>query len=139
MVQEEAVNIQSGKYTLTPAYASIKQGQNKITAKASCTNDPNLVSHSSVNVTGIGTSLVPIANQQGQQYAGKNSTTTNVKTTSAANLTSSVTSSTPSENNGTMSISIHLAKNSVHPGDIQSIVIKVTDINSTITLVGASI
>ncbi len=134
-------------FTLTPAYTSIKQGQNKITAKFSCTNDPNLVSHSSINVTGIGTSLVPIANQQGQQYAGKNSTNTNVKTTSAGNLTSSVTSSShpnvantnnKTNSNNTMSVSIYLVKKSVHPGDKQGVVIKVTDVNST-PVVGASV
>ena len=52
-------------YTLTPGYASIKQGQNKITAKFSCANYPSLIAHSIVNVTGISTSLSPIANHQG--------------------------------------------------------------------------
>ena len=55
-------------YSLTPAYTNIKQGQNKITAKFSCSNDPNLISHNSVNVTGVGTSLSPIANQQTTKY-----------------------------------------------------------------------
>ena len=41
-------------FTLTPNYTTIKQGQNKITAKFSCISDPSLVSHYSVNVTGIG-------------------------------------------------------------------------------------
>jgi len=40
-------------YTLTPAYTGIKQGQNKITAKFSCSNNPALVSYNSVNVTGV--------------------------------------------------------------------------------------
>ncbi|MDP9290160.1 MAG: hypothetical protein M3P08_18475 [Thermoproteota archaeon] len=40
-------------YTLTPAYTSIKQGQNKITAKFSCSNNPALISYNSVNVTGV--------------------------------------------------------------------------------------
>jgi hypothetical protein len=125
-------------FTLTPEYTSIKEGQNKITAKFSCTNDPNLISHNSVNVTGIGTSLVPTANQQEQQYAGKNSTTTNVNTTSTGNTIPSVISSfTPG--GGTMSLSVHLTKKSVHPGDKQSIIIKVTDMNSTTPVVGASV
>jgi hypothetical protein len=132
-------------YTLTPAYTSIKQGQNKITAKFSCANDPTLIAHSSVNVTGIRTSLSPIANHQGQQNAGKNSTTTNVNTTTS-NAISPVTSSSPpsitetnnTNKNGTMSVSIHLAK-SVHLGDNQSVIIKVTDINSSIPVVGGSI
>jgi hypothetical protein len=137
-------------FTLTPAYTSIKQGQNKITAKFSCTNDPNLISHSSVNVTGVGTSLAPIATQQKQQNTGKNSTTTNVNTTSTGNAISPVTPSssphpnvantTNSTNNGSMmSVSIHLAKKSVQPGDKQSVIIKVTDSNSTFPVVGASV
>jgi hypothetical protein len=40
-------------YTLTPAYTGIKQGQNKITAKFSCSNNPPLISYNSVNVTGV--------------------------------------------------------------------------------------
>ena len=137
-------------FTLTPAYTSIKQGQNKITAKFSCTNDPNLISHSSVNVTGVGTSLAPIATQQKQQYSGKNSTTTNVNTTSTGNANSPVTSSASSPSNvpntnnstnssSTMSVSIHLAKKSIQPGDKQSVIIKVIDFNSTSPLVGASV
>lgn len=43
------------KYTMTPKYASIKQGQNKITAKISCLASPsNQTKFYSVNVTGIG-------------------------------------------------------------------------------------
>ena len=137
-------------FTLSPAYTSIKQGQNKITAKFSCTNDPNLISHNSVNVTGVGTSLSPIANHQGQLNAGKNSTTPNVNTTTG-NAISPVTSSSSSHPNvantnnnktnssSTMSVSIHLAKKSVHPGDKQGVVIKVTDANSTFPVVGASV
>jgi hypothetical protein len=40
-------------YTLTPVYTSIKQGQNKITAKFSCSNNPSLISYNSVNITGV--------------------------------------------------------------------------------------
>jgi hypothetical protein len=137
-------------FTLTPAYTIIKQGQNKITAKFSCTNDPNLISHSSVNVTGVGTSLSPIANHKGQQNASKTSTTPIVNTTTG-NAISPVTSSSSShpnvantnnnktDSNSTMSVSIHLAKKSVHPGDKQGVVIKVTDSNSTFPVVGASV
>jgi hypothetical protein len=138
-------------FTLTPAYTIVKQGQNKITAKFSCTNDPNLISHSSVNVTGVvGTVFTPIANHQGQQIAGKNSTTPNVNTTSTGNAISSVTSSSshPSNvantknktnSNSTMSVSIHLANKFVHPGDKQGVVIKVTEANSTSPVVSASV
>ena len=138
-------------FTLTPAYTIIKQGQNKITAKFSCTNDPNLISHSSVNVTGVGTSLSAIATHQAQQNGSKNSTTPNVNTTTS-NAISPVTSSSSfphpnvaSVNNNktnsssTLSVSIHLAKKSVHPGDQQGVVIKVTDANSTFPVVGASV
>jgi hypothetical protein len=41
-------------YNITPKYASLKHGQNKITAKISCTASPsNLTKFNSVNVTGI--------------------------------------------------------------------------------------
>lgn len=40
-------------FTLTPAYTSIKQGQNKITTKFSCSNDPKLIFHNSVNITSV--------------------------------------------------------------------------------------
>ena len=41
-------------FTLTPKYTSIKQGQNKITAKYSCANSPSSF-YNSVNVTGVTT------------------------------------------------------------------------------------
>jgi hypothetical protein len=41
-------------FILTSKYTTIKQGpNNKITAKYTCTNNPSVVSYSSVNVTGI--------------------------------------------------------------------------------------
>jgi hypothetical protein len=43
-------------YTLIPAYTVIKQGQNKITAKFSCSDNPSLLSHNSVNITGVANS-----------------------------------------------------------------------------------
>ena len=43
-------------YRLTPAYAAIKQGQNKITAMFSCGNNPSFISHNSVNVIGVANS-----------------------------------------------------------------------------------
>jgi hypothetical protein len=64
-------------FTLTPSYTSFKEGQNKITAKFSCGDDPNLISHNSVNVTGV-TGVTRTfghdANQHLQhQYTGQNS------------------------------------------------------------------
>jgi hypothetical protein len=49
-------------FTLTPKYTSIKEGQNKITAKYSCANSPNSLSHNSVNVTGAATNNVKSTN-----------------------------------------------------------------------------
>jgi hypothetical protein len=40
--------------TLSPKYALIKQGANKITAKFSCNPNPAMASFYSVNVTGVG-------------------------------------------------------------------------------------
>ncbi|MBV9667826.1 MAG: hypothetical protein JO327_06810 [Nitrososphaeraceae archaeon] len=40
--------------TLSPKYALIKQGANKITAKFSCNPNPTIASFYSVNVTGVG-------------------------------------------------------------------------------------
>jgi hypothetical protein len=40
-------------FTLTPAYTTIKQGQNKMIAKFACTDNPSLLSKTSLNVTGV--------------------------------------------------------------------------------------
>jgi hypothetical protein len=57
------------RYGITPDYATIKGGQNKITAKISCAANPaNLTKFNSLNVTGIDTSH----NVNGQN--GKNGT-----------------------------------------------------------------
>jgi hypothetical protein len=40
-------------FKIIPTYAVIKQGQNKITAKFSCDNNPSITSYNSVNVTGL--------------------------------------------------------------------------------------
>jgi hypothetical protein len=149
-------------YTLTPAYTNIKQGQNKITAKFSCSNDPTLISHSSVNVTGLTKGLTTsiVGQQQPQPYVGKNSTFTNLATTTTTTATATATPSTFNgdknssfshpgviyPNNGSsnrnphhiMSVSIHVVK-SIHPGDKQTIAVKVSDKNSTIPITGASV
>jgi hypothetical protein len=49
--QADAGDYSKWDFTLTPSYTSFKEGQNKITAKFSCGNDPSLISHNSVNVT----------------------------------------------------------------------------------------
>jgi hypothetical protein len=46
-------------FRLTPTYTVIKQGQNKITAKLSC-DKSNIISHHSVNITGVTGSNPPI-------------------------------------------------------------------------------
>lgn len=61
-------------FLLTPAYTSIKQGQNKITARFLCTKDPNLVTHSSVNVTGVPSSAHKSASPGKQQAANVSAT-----------------------------------------------------------------
>lgn len=38
-------------------HTTVKLGQNKITAKYSCADGPNMLSHYSINITGIGTSM----------------------------------------------------------------------------------
>jgi hypothetical protein len=44
----------SWRYAITPSYAAVKHGQNKITAKISCVATPtNLTKYNSVNVTGV--------------------------------------------------------------------------------------
>jgi peptidoglycan/xylan/chitin deacetylase (PgdA/CDA1 family) len=45
--------------TLTSKYASIEEGQNRIAAKISCSNDPNLKQFAHVNVTGVASSSLP--------------------------------------------------------------------------------
>ena len=45
---------------LTPTYSAIKDGQNKLTARFSCSNNPSLTSHYSVNVTGVANSNTAI-------------------------------------------------------------------------------
>jgi hypothetical protein len=61
-------------FTLTPSGTGIKEGQNKITAKFSCDNAPNLISHNSVNVTGVTSTHGSDVTQQLQHPdTGKNS------------------------------------------------------------------
>jgi len=51
-------------FTLSPTYTTIKPGQNKITAKFSCANNPAVTSHYSVNVTGVGNAAAKSDSQQ---------------------------------------------------------------------------
>jgi hypothetical protein len=101
-------------YTLTPAYAAIKQGQNKITAKLSCSNNPSLTSHNSVNVTGVINS--------------------NPEITALGSLGESLPN-----NNKLLSISLYLAKNPVKVGSKETLKTKVFAANSNLTVAGASV
>ena len=145
-------------FTLTPEYTSIKEGQNKITAKFSCTNDPNLISHNSVNVTGIAATDVAATNNNSSQQeqisstatapiptAGFDSATANSSTAATSPIFSDANYSTNVNNNNNdnnikpLSVSVHLGKNSLHPGDKQMITPSVADKNSTVAISGASV
>jgi hypothetical protein len=147
-------------FALNQTYTGIKEGPNKITSKFSCGNDPSLISHNSVNVTGVAAISPSTDNgssQQSQQQisstatpppqiiaAGSNSTTVN--STATADSTTPVPSDATAVNGDgttdnfkTLSVSLHLAKSSLHPGDKQTIAIKVADKNSTDAVGGASV
>jgi hypothetical protein len=61
-------------FVLTPKYSSLKEGQNKITAKLSCGNDLRPVPHNSVNVTGVPNTTNSIVNtNQAQKHQNQES------------------------------------------------------------------
>ncbi|NAL78913.1 hypothetical protein, partial [Nitrososphaera sp. AFS] len=152
-------------FTLTPAYTSIHPGQNKIIAKFSCADNPNLVSKATVNVTGVGSTIPIVATANASKENNNNNTqqqlssiaatpppqSTSDTVTPLANNNNATTTTTadavgtPSAaGNGnsdpkTLSASIHFGKNSIHPGDTQSITVRVSDKNSANTISGASI
>ena len=102
-------------YRLTPAYAAIKQGQNKITAMFSCGNNPSFISHNSVNVIGVANSNPVIIAANSQRFSSLN-------------------------NNSKPLISIDLEKNPIIAGDIETLKIMVTDAAvSNVTIAGASV
>jgi hypothetical protein len=89
-------------FILTSKYTTIKQGpNNKITAKYTCTNNPSVVSYSSVNVTGAtmtanttgsnsitASAASPIKQQQQQVVTKSNNTSEGNSTTASALPTS---------------------------------------------------
>ncbi|MRN41131.1 MAG: hypothetical protein FIO02_08830, partial [Nitrosopumilales archaeon] len=78
-------NYSKWNFTLIPSYTVVKQGQNKITAKFSCSSNPSVISHYSVNVTGIARTV------------RSNSTATNSSTSPvSSNATSPVSSNATS-------------------------------------------
>jgi hypothetical protein len=102
------------KYRLLPAYAAIKKGQNKITAKFSCGNNPSLLSHNSVNVTGVDNSN-PAIIVFGSQRNNNN-------------------------NSKLLLISLDLAKNPVSVGGKETLKTTVFDAsNSSFTIAGARV
>jgi hypothetical protein len=99
-------------YRLTPANAIAKEGQNKITAKFSCTNNPSLTSYNSVNVIGVANNNQAIA-------------------------TSPQPVSIPNSNSKPLLISLDLAKNSINAGDEETIKIRVLNpSNPDMTIAG---
>src|SRR6266487_4259674 len=133
-------------FTLSPTYTAIKQGQNKITAKFACNNEPALVSHYSVNVTGVSpVSPTLSANHQYlQPTANSKATTTAITSTTSATAAIHVSPSKPSPVNtnhqvSLVSLSIRIGKNSVHPGDTEIVSISAVDKNSSKPITGASV
>ena len=150
-------------FTLSPAYTTIKPGQNKITAKFVCANNPTLASHYSVNVTGVenvanvATAAAKNSIQQISSVAtpvvrptagasnstapagASNSTTTN-STNSTRGPVSSAATFSPGVNNNNLSplfVSVHIGKNSVHPGDKQTLTTSVADKTNSNAIAGA--
>ena len=109
-------------YMLTPTYSAIKDGQNKITAKFSCSNNPSLTLHNSVNVTGVAnsnTAIVAPVSSHG----------------STANL-----NNINNNRSKLLLISLDLAKNPINSGGNQTIKTTVLDAsNSNATVAGASV
>jgi hypothetical protein len=144
-------------FTLSPAYTTIKPGQNKITAKFACANDPALASHYSVNVTGVGNvanvATAAAKNSTQQQISSVttplmpttvalNSTTTNATNSTRSPVSSAATFSpgANSSNLRALSVSVLVGKNSLHPGDKQTLTTNVADkTNSTNVIAGASV
>jgi hypothetical protein len=143
-------------FMLTTKYTPIKEGQNKITAKFSCGKDPRSVSHNSVNVTGVSANTTtyiidtnPLQKHQNQQSSAMQtkSSGTNFTTANAASAKTSVPLLTNTSYSGgqknntirTLSASVHVDKSTVHPGDKQTITIKVTDTNTTNVIAGAKV
>ncbi|MGA9152751.1 MAG: hypothetical protein WBZ36_19410 [Candidatus Nitrosopolaris sp.] len=99
-------------YRLTPTYTVIKQGQNKITAKLSC-DKSNIISHNSVNITGVTNSNPPVI---------------------AASLRH------VSSPNSKLLIALDLSKNPISAGGKETLKATVYNAaNSTLTIVGARV
>src|SRR5215831_3305038 len=94
-------------YKLASTYAVIKPGQNRITAKFSCANNPSLTSYNSVNIIGVG-----------------NNNNTNV----AVIASSPQHVSSPNNINSKLLLtSLNLAKNPISTGEDETLKIRVSD------------
>lgn len=119
-------------FTLTPAYTTIKEGQNKITAKFSCSNNPNLISRNSLNVTGVSTNANTITatteagNQQQRFSSENNNPTPSVLPLSYPNLK-------------LLSVLTNITKNPIIRGDSQIITITASDGISNERVIGATV
>jgi len=148
-------------FTLTPSYTAVKQGQNKITSKFSCIKDPTAISHYSVNVTGVSAgsnptganpvtsnSTSPVISNSTSPVSSNSTSLVSSKATIPVSSNSthpvsskptSASSLTGKNNNQVLSVSLRLDKNSLHPGDKQTITISVRDKNSSNPIAGASV
>jgi hypothetical protein len=149
-------NYSKWNFTLTSTYTNIQPGSNKITAKFSCSNNPIFLSYNSVNVTGVAATGVAAANNNSSQLEQVSSTATppittanpvtGATATAATNNISSDTNFSTNKNSNNndnnikpLSVSVHLGKNSLHPGDKQTITLSVADKNSSAAISGASV
>src|SRR5215831_9091252 len=105
-------------YKLASTYAVIKPGQNRITAKFSCANNPSLTSYNSVNVIGV---------------ANNNNNNVGV-------VASSPQHALPPNNSKLLLTSLNLAKNPISTGEEETLKIRVFDVsNPNATISGAKI
>jgi hypothetical protein len=177
-------------FILSPAYTTIKPGQNKITAKFACANNPTLASHYSVNVTGVenaanvattaaknsiqqissvaspvghpltgasnstapagasnstapagaSNSTAPAGASNSTAPAGASNSTTTNSTNSTRSPVSSAATFSPGVNNNNLNplfVSVHIGKNSIHPGDKQTLTTSVADKTNSNAIAGA--
>jgi len=131
-------------FILTPKYTPLKEGQNKITAKFSCGNDPKSVSHNSVNVTGLSTNTTTsiVNTNQLQKHQNQHSLPMQAKSSRTNFTPANATSYSGGQKNNTirgLSASIDVGKSTIHLGDKQTITLKVSDANTTNAIVGAKV
>jgi hypothetical protein len=142
-------NYSNWNFTITPAYTTIKEGQNKITAKFACSSDPTLVSHYSVNVTGIREVANNTSGQQTTSYLSSSSKPVanyangDVNTTRNVPISSQSLSKSPAVINTNskkpLFLTLSLGKSSAHLGDVETLTVGVTDSNSSKAISGATV